>query len=349
MLDGGLLVAGATLALAQGRDAHARRLFETVFELDPKAVSRRAEHVAREWLVLDAAEGGDWQRAHELASSGRRTRLVRFVGAVAAIAVGESSRWPELWWLLAPNRRFNTRILERVRAHRERLARKQKPAPRATAAASEVASASAALRQYVEVMARADVDAGSVLSTIAGAEALDGDADLRHRARARSRALGIEDQADEAVRELQRAIRADLAELARDQQLPLDQVRDAGALGIEVAATLRDELMGEVEVAFDALADRVAADRKLPPVDELAEWAALVDSYRAAVGRGGDVRQLLWPHVHPIACDYGVWLHRSSRHRVSGNAVFRFLLDEAQLLEDVSAIELQQSNVDVGW
>jgi len=344
-LDGGSAVAGAISALVEERPERARQLFEATLELDGKAVPRPAQALAREWLSLDACERGDWMAAERWSGEGARTRATRLVHAIARRMAGANEGTLWLWWLLAPRRRA-TRHVVRWALEQQVVDRDDDPPvpPRFEGGAES------ALRLYLAGVCGGMPSPPLVAEAVRAAEALDADRTFRDRARSRARALGVEVHGDVAVQSVRAEVIADLVMLARSAGMSVGELHGQGALAEAVARQLRDELMAEVERSFDALGERIAGHRRLPPVDELVDWYARVEVYRRVVAQGGtSVRQLLWPIVHKHGCDYGCWLHEHRRHRVAGNAVFRFLLAEARALDDVSAVELQESNVRVGW
>ena len=112
---------------------------------------------------------------------------------------------------------------------------------------------------------------------------------------------------------------------------------------------VRTQLLEEIEQACDALHDRTTDKRALPILDEWREWAVLLGRYHRVCKLGGlAVRRLAWAPLHRQACNWAVWLWNERSEKVLANAVFRFLLSEAEHLQDDSRIALDQKNVDAG-
>jgi hypothetical protein len=63
---------------------------------------------------------------------------------------------------------------------------------------------------------------------------------------------------------------------------------------------------------------------------------------------GDDLRRLAFVKVCPDATAYAVWLFDDQKQRPLGNAIFRWLLAEAELLDGQRAIALMAKNVACG-
>ncbi|MFT3774099.1 MAG: hypothetical protein QM820_52710 [Minicystis sp.] len=108
-------------------------------------------------------------------------------------------------------------------------------------------------------------------------------------------------------------------------------------------------MLSEVEAASDAIRRRVDDKRELPPEGEWREWANLVARYERGVESAGeDFRRLSFVKVYPDACGFAVWLFNDRKQRPLGNLIFRWLLAEAEALDDQRAIALQTKNVACG-
>jgi len=71
--------------------------------------------------------------------------------------------------------------------------------------------------------------------------------------------------------------------------------------------------------------------------------------YERGVARAGDeLRRLAFVKVHSDGCTLAVWMFNDRKERALGNAIFRFLLSEAEALDDARAIGLQTKNVACG-
>ena len=66
------------------------------------------------------------------------------------------------------------------------------------------------------------------------------------------------------------------------------------------------------------------------------------------LGTGLEVRRVLWSRLHSDVCSYAVWLWNQRKERALANAIFRYLLREAEHLGDQDRIDLQKKNVACG-
>ena len=164
--------------------------------------------------------------------------------------------------------------------------------------------------------------------------------------RQRAATLGAR-SGDSALATLGDTVARDLADMARAHDLPIATWRCDSQSLREAERLLREQLIGEVELAFDAVRDRVAQNRRLPALDEWRAWLSLRDLHARAAGLGGlELRRLVFPHVHQVGCKMAVWLWNERGQHFLANAMFRWLLDEAVAVGDAEAIELQRRNWD---
>jgi hypothetical protein len=347
------VLATGLLAAARGDLAGARRLLESVEEIGPRRTPRTIHALAREWLGADAAAHGDWPRAVRLARSARAsTRTMRLLARVGA-RLGHVPPAPAAWslwlfWALAPHRRHTLALV--------RQAARTIPAPAArnTSAAQTLATSlqadahADALATHVALL-RGQLGPSQAQALRSLADAWDralADPETRRVIRQRAAALGARN-GESALAALGDTVARDLADMARAHDLPIATWPGDSHSLREAERLLREQLISEVELAFDALRDRVAQDRRLPAIDEWREWLSLRELHARAAGLGGlELRRLVFPHVHQIACKMAVWLWNERAQLFLANAMFRWLLDEAVAVGDAEAIELQRRNWD---
>ncbi|WP_428261706.1 hypothetical protein [Haliangium sp.] len=343
------VLAAGLLAATRGDQASARAMLESVDEIGPNTTPRTVHALAREWLVADAAARGDWERVTELARGPRaRTRATRLLGAVGARLSGGrgAGRWLWLRWLLSPRRRHTwTLVREAARRapagprgaiHRQ-LTTKLPGQPWSDALAAHVAvlsgTSAAAPAQALRCLAQA-WDA-----------ALD-DRDTRRLVLERAAALGAK-SGDRALDAFTLDVARDLADMALAHHLPVASWSQGSRTLREAERLLRNQLLSEVELAFDALDDRISDRRGLHLLDEWREWMSLRALHARAVAMGGlDLRRLVFPRVHMVSCRLAVWMWNERKEFYAANAMFRWLLDEALRVGDAEAIELQRRNWD---
>ncbi|WP_437732617.1 hypothetical protein [Sorangium sp. So ce1335] len=353
-LRGAGIAAGAMLAAYRGDIEGARALFESVACLDERACPREARRIAAGWLAAEAAARGDWAAVVERAADGGG-RATALLGAAAARLLGDVSApgAVALWlrWLAAPRRRATLPLLRRALAAGDGAPRPEpeEPEPRAgKVAEGDLWSRAVLLHATLLLRPRGKVS-GDDLRRLGGAwdAALE---DERAQAELRERALSLgASGAQAALGPLARAVEEDLAAALRAARVPLAEWDDLGATIGRTRRRLRDELLSEVEIACDALRRRVDEKRELPALAEWREWTALRAQYEAAAELAGtEFRRLAFPKLHADVCHAAVWLFNTRKERAIGNAMFRWLLAEAEALEDARLAGLQRGNVACG-
>ncbi len=333
------VAAAALVAAARADHDQARRLMDSVVLLPPKHAPSRALAIACEWRLAEAAARGDWPQVRAIgegsAHCGRGGRLL--LACAQRITGTRISEGALVWrWLWAPRRRHTWPMLARARA-----------APPPTPPAPARAASQAPLGILHAVLARAPAIAAAELEQLATAwQRTLGDPAVQTCILERAAVLGVA-RADRTLARLAAAIASDIALLARQARLPLAE----GGQGIlaDAARTLREQLLGELELACDALAVRCTERRALPPLVEWREWLALRELHETASALGGlPLRRLAFPQLHPVVCDLAVWLWNERKQHELGGAMFRWLLGEALAVGDAEAIELQSRNAALG-
>ncbi|WP_437621150.1 hypothetical protein [Sorangium sp. So ce1151] len=353
-LRGAGVAAGAMLAAYRGDVEGARALFESVASVDERACPREARRIAAGWLAAEAASRGDWTAVLERAREGGGREL-SLLGAVAARLLGEvpAPGAVELWlrWLAAPRRRVTLPLVRRALAAGDGAPRPEPDEPEPCAAKiaeGDLWSRAVLLHATLLLRPRGRVS-GDDLRRLGGAwdAALD---DERAQAELRERALSLgASGAHAALGPLARAVEEDLAATLRAARVPLAEWDDLGATIGRTRRRLRDELLSEVELACDALRRRVDEKRELPALAEWREWTSLRAQYEAAAELvGTEFRRLAFPKLHSDVCHAAVWLFNTRKERAIANAMFRWLLAEAEALDDARLAGLQRGNVGCG-
>lgn len=356
-LRGAGVAAWAMLLAARGDREGARALFTAVLDIDDRACPYEAKRVARAWLATDAAERGEWARAAELGRSPLESgRIGWLLGGIAGALLLEPTA-PDrrgLWlrWAIAPHRAATRPMVERaIHALDGGFIDPEDEPPLAPAAAPEGADAmGTALSLHAAVLSRS---AGALRPEDVRAAGQAWDAVLDDRGTRRlldERALVLGASAPEAaLARMRAAVEEDLAAAVLAAGMPLKELQDKGDVTGRVRARLRDRLLAEVEALSDAIRRRVDDKRALPAADEWREWANLVERYeRGVAGAGEDFRRLSFVKVYPDACAFAVWLFNDRKQRPLGNMIFRWLLAEAEALDDQRAVALQTKNVACG-
>lgn len=356
-LGGATIVATGLLAELNGDRASARRLLSSATELARPTSPLHAIEIASEWLCAEAMERGSWRELKSLARTFPiTTRRLRLFGGVAARLTGTaplpSDRRLVWQWLVAPNRRATRELLDRALASPTKLEDRSASTRRNVAppALPKHDALRSALLLHAFTLARDPTKLErDDLSLLARAwdQAL-ADPALERRLLERGLALGTHEH-DRNPSRLRAIVRGDLLALVRAAGLELAQFNDASELLARAARELHGELLDGLEIATAALESRVEAKRELPAVDEWQTFLALREQYTAAVGLGGlALRRLAFQDIYVPVCSLAVWLWNERSERALGNAIFKWLLDEAIIVDDAEAVRLQERNVDCG-
>ncbi|MEJ7730775.1 MAG: hypothetical protein WKG00_16350 [Polyangiaceae bacterium] len=357
-LRGAGMAAHALFAAARGDDETARALFAGVLALDRGAVPAAARKVTIDWLVADAAERGAWV---EVAAHGRlrgASATARFLAAVGERLLGRPTgpAW-RLWAAWAwGGPHFATLPLLRQALGAPAAPQEGDKGDRATteqdgSPASEHGETpppdvwQAALVRHARA-SRAEPSRIDLLATAAAWDRAFAEPGARRRVDERAIALGATRGAA-AWPAMQRQVERDRADAARLAGASLRPLQDAGGVAARAAAVLRDELLGELELAGTALRARVDQGRALAPVDEWREHRALAEAYRRAVSIGGEeLRRLAFSKLKNEIWGHAYWLSNTRGQPTLAHAMYAWLRAEAEAVGDTRAIDSLAKNVE---
>ncbi len=372
-LRGAGVVAIALLAAHRGELATTRALLGTFTHLDPTICPAFTYRITKEWLCVDAVARGDWPQVRKLTA--RRQLylpLTRFLGSCAARflplpaspvpdttpSTPESAPPPPprpftLWWhwLRAPYHQATWPLLQRAlrsqpQAAGDPVAKLLTPPP---ATPSDLRAALAALVALQSTPTTSLTQEQILQACRSWETALTSPATHLQVAK-RTLSLGQGDPGA-TLRELRTQVASAIGARLRDAGLPIAKLLDPAAppLAATAAHAVRTQLIEEVETTCSALHDRTIDKRALPAPDEWREWAALLARYQRVCDLGGlPVRRLAWGPLYHEACNWACWLWNERQEKVLANAVFRFLLHEAEELHDENRITLARKNVASG-
>jgi hypothetical protein len=166
----------------------------------------------------------------------------------------------------------------------------------------------------------------------------------------RARARGV--AADSVARAIEDNVVASLVRLLEPLDVSGVALADQPALLTRALEELRAQRLDALEIAIAALAQRLegAGDAAvpLPVVSELREWAAIRALYDEVARVGTDGRGHAWQAAHATACGAAVHLWNVRREHRLGNAMNRWLRDEAALVGDARALATYDANVACG-
>lgn len=358
----GILASGLLLAARGDRDG-ARVVIRTVAEIDPRACPQAARRLAAGWLAADAAARGAWSEVATIGvglGSGRQAWLLSAVAQSLLgepLAPGRLGLW--LRWAIAPNRRGSLPIVRRALDVLDGVYLELDPPEAAPASPAIVAADdwSNALARHAAVLTKpiAAVEGADLLTLGRAWDAILEDRAAERILAERALLLGA-DGSTRTLARLREAVEEDLTALVLARDIGFDTIHERGATAPAASPTIdrvrrrvRDHLLVSIESASDALRRRIDDKRELPAVDEWREWTTLRLAYEHGVQLAGlELRRLAFYKVHSDITSLAVWLFNDRTQRPLGNAMFKWLLDEATILDDARAIALQTKNVACG-
>jgi hypothetical protein len=356
-LRGAGIFAAALLLAARGDTDGARQLIESLRHLDPRACPPLIRRLAAAWLATDAAARGEWLRAAQLGvtlkEGGREAWLLSGVAQcllLEPMAPGRLGLW--MRWALAPHRRATLPIVRRALDALDGVfIEPDDEAPsRVVTETIEGDPWSSALLLHASVLSKqgAPVTADELRTLGHAWDAVLGDKATERAVAARALTIGASG-ASAALLRLRQSVEDDLAALVLASGLPLADLGPQGGMADRLRVRVRERLLSEVELSSDAIRRRCDEQRPLPAIDEWREWIRLVAQYERGVRLcGPDFRRLAFYKVHPDACSLAVWLFNDRAQRPLGNAIFRWLLEEARAVDDARAVALQAKNLACG-
>lgn len=371
------LCAQALLFARRGDHDGARALLLALAELDRRVVPPWAAALASDYLAADALARGDWPELRRVSDQADpRPPLTELLGAVAAaVAPPPPPSATQTEPPARPRRASLYRAFLGASYHRQtwpllQAALRALDRPRAAAptakrpelAAPSLADALGELRRLLSTeTSRLTIE--DFRRTGVALERALGDPQTRQKALVRGLALGAGTAGAQSVsgEAALSQLRADavkaLAARLRETRYPFGELSgpaDAGGaarptvLG-EATQLLRGELLTDVENATCALHNRTQDKRALPRLDEWREWSRLRTLYLRTGEMGGrPARHLAWTAFHREVCSWAVWLWNVRGEKILGNTVFRFLLHEAEALDDERSASLARKNVGCG-
>ena len=388
LVSGAGAVAAALLADQDGDSEGARALMEAATSFDPRVTPRLAADITSEWMAADLAHRGCWSelaqrpqrrwssyalavndveawqwqtRRHERKAAKGRPRSssappltlslpsghwAKFLQGVAQRFV-QDPRAPSdvglrLRWLLAPHRQRSLPLLRRGLLVPLGTA---EPRPlRRFDADVEAPVLPRALLLHADIVAAPDVAVGELRALArAWQRALTEIGDILP---ARARALGAID-GDGAARSIEHTVVGALATLA--ERLDFTDVElDEDPLLAAAVQRVRGHHCDALEVAAAALRSRAEQKIERPPLEELREWASLRLLYTRVARTGKIARVSAYELTQWAVTEQAVRLWNERKEPRLGNAMFRWLLEEAVAIGDTHLADVQEANVKCG-
>lgn len=376
-LRGGGILGSALLAELRDDREGMLELTESVLMLSPDARHAGSRGLAAQWLAAWAAERGDWD---EVLAVTRRVRNVpagaRLLHLLARARVGKDERPVGKLamisaWLLAPGRRRTWAWVRATWAAKRGAGSVSGSTSDADSDAETVSEAGSVEsesesgseydsesesesvrvpRLAVTAHARLSHAAGRTITAtallqlaLAWQEALDSHA-VREGLAERAKAIGA--RRWDPVETARAQVIDELAELLHRSGISADALPEP-PLVLAMAMTRVESLAtAEVEARWTPIERRNDADGALPAIDEWREFVALARAYEAAVRIRGDVgRRLLFEDTDTAISNLAAVLWNDRSERSIANAMFAWLLPEAEAVHDPEAIRRLTRNM----
>lgn len=361
------IAANGLLAASRGDRDAARDLLRAAIDMESQGPPTLTSTFAADWLAADAAERGDWAAIVRLGQGPiSHSRATTLLLAIARRLLSERPSPTDagltLAWLLAPRHQLTRPLVDRARAtprvlHRRPPAEQKPPPPPVPEASDEPRLPDDPFARALALHAHWSARDPLLLRVVPArlgdlARAWD---ELHRRGlvhqhiAARAAALGVPARAEATVDAFFRDAAEELADLSLRAGVGLGEVvPEPGAVTERAVALLRSRLLTELEAAAETMESRTLAKRSLPAVDEFREWSRLRQLHEHAAKLGGmELRHLVFPQIHRVACNFAVWLWNERKEYAIATPIFRWLLAEAEAVGDEAAIELQRKNVGV--
>jgi hypothetical protein len=340
-LRGGGVVAAALLATLRGDRDRARCLFLVADTLPSQVISRKAQRIARDWLVAEAAQAGEWREVIRL---GRRKygsrRWSYLMARIAERLVGDKracANWL-LWllWLIAPRRLATLPRLRRaLRKPRASIENPQQPQP-----ASELPQALAALAQALRT--KQMQNCASLSESVRAVDAALDATTTRSRIEARLVALGAKGDVDAIIGRARKRM-VDLLVPLLEVSPDLAPKDDREPILAEVVARVRSRYFEDIEAQCNDYRERTKSKVVLDRVLEWEMWAVL----RCTADRllmldpasEATVFQAMWP----VCNNFAVLQHNEWHRLMFAYEIYSWLYKHAQGAP--SALQLLAQNM----
>jgi hypothetical protein len=338
MLRGAGVVATGLLAALRGERIRARSLLRIAHAAERPFISHRARVVARDWLVADAARGGDWR---EVAHLGRGWPSLRWSYAVGRMAErlardprASGDTWLRACWLMAPRRRTTLPLLRCALA-----------VPRgetgAVATPPMVTDLPQALTGLADALAHRFVHDGAALArVVAAVDSALGCEATTERIKARSAALDAE--LDPAA--IVAGMRARLTELLAPaiEESPRLATGDVRPPSLDQAAEeVRARWFRDIEAQCRDYAERNQRQSALAAVAEWQAWATTRDNAEQLLALAPASEYAVFHAMYVPVCNFAVFQHNICKRLVLAHEIYAWLHRHAKGDDAAAALLLR--------
>jgi len=348
-MRGAGVIAGGLLAALRGDRHRARCMLLVANSLPEQRVPWSTRSIARDWLVADAAENGDWREVIRLSRRGesgfRWSYLMARIGErLTGLPDGPRAWWLWLSWLAAPRRIATLALLRRA------LGVPRVPKPRTAVRATSEPVADATLPDALAGLAQALTsrfaqDGPSLAASVHAVDAALDRPELRSRIEERLTALDtLRDS--ETIVSVFRARLVDLLVPVIEECPSLARGTDRGPILDQAADRVRARLFRDIEAQCDDCNERQKRETSLDSLDEWETWAVMRESADRVLELDPASEHALFRAMYVPMCNYAVFQHNKCKRIVLAHDIFTWLLAHAQ--GDLAAVTLLKGNVQAG-
>jgi hypothetical protein len=341
MRGAGVVAAGLLAALKKENEL-ARNLLSIADTMERRLIPRSARVIARNWLVVDAARAGKWQRVIRL-GRGRSIKL-RWSYSMARIGerlTGDPRAWRDwrLWpcFLWAPRRRATYPLFRRALAVPARRPVQASPPP-------AVVALPLALGGLAHALGAASAHDGEALAQSIGAVDRQLDS-MRGQIEQRLNALGGRSDAGSVLSAFRQQL-TDLPTPVIEDNPHLARAAQRGSMLEQAAWQVRRRLFGDVEARCKDYRERTVAASSLDLATEWESWAMLKGSAEQLLELDPNVEDTLFHTVYAPACNFAAFQHNGRKRIALAHDMFGWLLRHAR--SDPQAQQLLTKNLQAG-
>jgi len=334
------VVATGLLAALRKEDNLARCLFSMAERMDRRLISPSVRAIARDWLVVDAARVGNWQRVIRLGRRGSDS--MRWSCSMAHIAerlIGDPEAWRnwQLWpcFLWAPRRRATYPLFRRALAVPVRRSVQPEAAP-------TVAELPLALGHLARAL-DGPCDGAALARSI---DAVDRQLEpMRDRIEERLKALGSRNDAGAVLSAFRQRL-IDLVTPLIEENPYLAREAQRGSVMEQAVWQVRRRLFGDVEARCKDYRERTEERSALDPVAEWEAWAQLHRSADQLLELDPNAESVLFQTVFAPVCNFAAFQHNGRKRIALAHDMFIWLLRYSR--SDPQARQLLARNVQAG-
>lgn len=339
----GEILASALVAAHRGDEAGARQILHSLLLVE-RYTSPQAHRLALEWLAADAARHENWHEVARLGHSKSASRAAKLLGWIAKRHLtGDVPIWRiRLAWLSCGHL-FATRSWV---AHQLR-----RPCPiidppmptRPSTAGLSPHHTALALHRWAQGTPQRLTLPDLVELSAAWERALQPEQMVQWSARASALGLSAAPRS-----KLIATVESDLTDLIAAAPITLGEAaypKLAPPLLQSLSQGMLSMRLSALEQTLEALQRRCADKRALTPIEEWREWAICRAQYdQICINAALHTRRSAFAIVHSPLCSMACWLFNERKQWTMANTIFRWLLSEAQEVDDAEAIALQRKN-----